>query len=368
MKNLIFLFIIIILSCSCQTGNQPGKETSGISSVNEDKLSYPQETHLANMRQLTFGGDNAEAYFSFDNSMITFQSSNPAWQLGCDQIFTANLATCDMGNKIPPMISTGMGRTTCSYFMPGDTTILYASTHAVDRACPPVPPPREDHKYVWPIYSSFDIYVTDLKGNIIDTLTDSPGYDAEATVSPNGDRIVFTSLRSGDLELYTMNIDGSDVRQVTNELGYDGGAFFSQDGNMLVFRASRPKTEEEVRVYKDLLLQGLVMPTNMEIFVCNADGSGLRQVTHLGKANWAPYFHPSMKKIIFSSNHAAPKGYQFNLYLINLDGTGLEQITHDGVFDAFPMFSFDGKKLIFSSNRNNGGTHATNLFIAEWKD
>jgi TolB protein len=368
MKNLIFLFIISILSWSCQSGNQPGKETSGNSSVNADKLCYPQETHLANMRQLTFGGDNAEAYFSFDNSMITFQSSNPAWQLECDQIFTANLATCDMGNKIPQMISTGLGRTTCSYFMPGDTTILYASTHAGDRACPTVPPPREDHKYVWPIYSSFDIYVTDLKGNIIDTLTDSPGYDAEATVSPNGDRIVFTSLRSGDLELYTMNIDGGDVRQVTNELGYDGGAFFSQDGNMLVFRASRPKTEEEVRVYKDLLLQGLVMPTNMEIFVCNADGSGLRQVTHLGKANWAPYFHPSMKKVIFSSNHAAPKGYQFNLYMINLDGTGLEQITHDGVFDAFPMFSFDGKKLIFSSNRNNGGTHATNLFIADWKD
>jgi Tol biopolymer transport system component len=348
---------------SCSNAVKPIQDKSNSSA---DTLRYPQEKHLKNLRQLTFGGDNAEAYFSFDSKRITFQSNNPAWQLECDQIFTAELATCDMANKLPQMISTGMGRTTCSYFMPGDTTILFASTHAGSHSCPMVPPPRDDHKYVWPIYGDYDIYISDLKGNIIDTLTSSPGYDAEATVSPKGDRIVFTSLRSGDLELYTMNIDGTDIRQITNELGYDGGAFFSQDGSMLVFRASRPKTDEDVKVYKELLAQGEVMPTNMEIFVCNADGSNLRQVTHLGKANWAPYFHPTMKKVIFSSNHAAPKGYQFNLYMINLDGTGLEQITYDGVFDAFPMFSFDGKKLIFSSNRNNGGTHNTNLFIGDW--
>lgn len=349
---------------SCNQGGPPGKVKVKSDSAS-DTLKYPQEKHLANLRQLTFGGDNAEAYFSFDNTRITFQSNNPAWNLECDQIFTAELATCDMHTE-PKMISTGMGRTTCSYFMPGDTTILFASTHAGNHSCPLVPPPRADHKYVWPIYGDYDIYVADLNGKIIDTLTHEPGYDAEATVSPRGDRIVFTSMRSGDLELYTMNIDGSDVRQVTNELGYDGGAFFSQDGSMLVFRASRPKTEEDIKVYKELLAVGEVMPTNMEIFVCNADGSDLRQVTHLGKANWAPYFHPGLKKVIFSSNHAAPKGYQFNLYMINLDGTGLVQITYDGVFDAFPMFSFDGKKLIFSSNRNNGGTHNTNLFIGDW--
>jgi Tol biopolymer transport system component len=356
-----FIIILLFSAWSCQHASQPAKEVAAA-----DTLKYPQEKHLKNLRQLTFGGDNAEAYFSFDSQRITFQSNNPAWQLECDQIFTAELATCDMKNGPPQRISTGLGRTTCSYFMPGDTTILFASTHAGNAECPLVPPPRADHKYIWPIYSDYDIYISDLKGNIIDTLTHEPGYDAEATVSPNGDRIVFTSLRSGDLELYTMNMDGSDVKQITNELGYDGGAFFSQDGSMLVFRASRPKTDEDVKVYKELLAQGEVMPTNMEIFVCNADGSNLRQVTHLGKANWAPYFHPSMKKIIFSSNHAAPKGYQFNLYMINLDGTGLEQITYDGVFDAFPMFSFDGKKLIFSSNRNNGGTHNTNLFIGDW--
>lgn len=355
---------MIGLFYSCNQGVTPGNVKME-SDSDSDTLKYPQEKHLANLRQLTFGGDNAEAYFSFDNTRITFQSNNPAWNLECDQIFTAELATCDMHTE-PEMISTGMGRTTCSYFMPGDTTILFASTHAGNHSCPLVPPPRADHKYVWPIYSDYDIYVADLNGKIVDTLTHEPGYDAEATVSPRGDRIVFTSMRSGDLELYTMNIDGSDVRQVTNELGYDGGAFFSQDGSMLVFRASRPKTEEDIKVYKELLAAGEVMPTNMEIFVCNADGSDLRQVTHLGKANWAPYFHPGLKKVIFSSNHAAPKGYQFNLYMINLDGTGLEQVTYDGVFDAFPMFSFDGKKLIFSSNRNNGGTHNTNLFIGDW--
>ena len=250
--------------------------------------------------------------------------------------------------------------------MPGNKAILYASTHEGNTECPPVPERRADGKYVWAIYPDYDIFVADLKGNIIDTLTSTPGYDAEATVSPNGDKIVFTSLRSGDLELHTMNLDGSDVRQVTDELGYDGGAFFSPDGNMLVFRSSRPESAEEIKVYKDLLAEGLVMPTNMEIYVCNVDGSDLRQVTYLGKANWAPFFHPSGQKIIFSSNHAAEKGYQFNLYMINLDGTGLEQITYDPVFDAFPMFSFDGKKLIFASNRNNKGTRDTNLFIAEW--
>ena len=365
MRNLFLLSIIAVWTCACHHAVRTA-DNSQTTIEAPESLKYPQEKHLANLRQLTFGGDNAEAYFSFDNTRITFQSNNPAWQLSCDQIFTAELATSDMANHLPQRISTGLGRTTCSYFMPGDTTILFASTHAGDAACPHVPPPREDGKYVWPIYSDYDIYVSDLQGNIIDTLTHEPGYDAEATVSPNGNKIVFTSLRSGDLELYTMNLDGSDVKQITNELGYDGGAFFSQDGSMLVFRASRPKTDEEIKVYKELLAQGEVMPTNMEIFVCNADGSNLRQVTNLGKANWAPYFHPSMQKVIFSSNHASARGYQFNLYMINLDGSGLEQITFDPVFDAFPMFSFDGKKLIFSSNRNNGGTHATNLFIGDW--
>ncbi|MBP6649241.1 MAG: PD40 domain-containing protein, partial [Bacteroidia bacterium] len=258
------------------------------------------------------------------------------------------------------------GRTTCAYFLPGDSTVLYASTHIGSTECPPKPAPRADHKYVWALYDSFDIFVADLKGNIVRQLTETPGYDAEATVSPTGDKIVFTSTRNGDIDLYTMNIDGSDVRQITNELGYDGGAFFSQDGKQLVFRASRPKSEDEISTYKTLLSQGLVMPTNMEIMICNVDGTGLKQVTKLGGANWAPYFSPDGKRVIFSSNHVS-KGYHFNLWMCDLDGTHLEQISFDPIFDAFPVFSRDGKRLVFSSNRNNGGSHDTNLFLAEWK-
>jgi TolB protein len=329
-------------------------------------IHYPEEVHLSNMKQLTFGGDNAEAYFSFNDEMIVFQSNNPAWSLECDQIFYTRLDQANMRHEIPQLISTGLGRTTCSFFMPGDTTILFASTHMGDASCPHVPPRRDDGKYTWPIYDDYNIFVADLNGKIIDTLTNEVGYDAEATVSPRGDKIVFTSMRTGDLELFTMDIDGSNVTQITHELGYDGGAFFSPDGSKIVFRASRPQTAEERAEYLDLLSQGLVMPTNMEIFVCDVDGSNLKQVTNLGKANWAPYFHPSGEKILFSSNHHSERGWQFNIFMINIDGTGLKQITYDDTFDSFPMFSFDGKKLMFSSNRNNGGTRDTNVFIADW--
>lgn len=326
----------------------------------ETGIHFSQEKHLKNVRQLTNSGDYAEAYFSFDSKMITFQATNTAWNAPCDQIFTARLDQFS-----PSLISTGTGRTTCSYFLPGDSTILYASTHLSGKDCPPKPAPRADHKYVWAIYDSFEIFVADRSGKILKQLTDSPGYDAEATVSPKGDKIVFTSMRSGDPELYTMNIDGSEVKQITNGLGYDGGAFFSPDGKKIVFRASRPKTEEEIKTYKELLKDGLVMPTDMELFTCDVDGKNLKQVTHLGGANWAPFFTPDGSKIIFSSNHVL-KGYHFNLWLCDLDGNNVEQVTFDPVFDAFPVFSPDGKKLIWSSNRNNGGTHDTNLFIADW--
>jgi Tol biopolymer transport system component len=245
--------------------------------------------------------------------------------------------------------------------------ILYASTHEGNLECPPKPAPRADHKYVWALYEDFDIYVADLKGNIRKKLTDSPGYDAEATVSPLGDKIVFTSVRSGDIELYVMNTDGTGLVQVTNQLGYDGGAFFSPDGKQLVFRASRPSTPDEIAEYKQLLAEGLVTPTNMEIYTCDVDGSNLKRITHLGGANWAPYFTPNGKNIIFSSNHVT-KGYKFNLWMCDTKGENLNQISFDKVFDAFPVFSRDGKHLVFSSNRNNNGTHDTNLFIADWNE
>lgn len=363
------VFALAAMMAAC--GNPPAEaeektsyEDGASGETKKSEIQYEGEKHLTNIRQLTNGGDNAEAYFSFDNSMAVFQSNYSEWGVECDQMFYFNIEDNNMMNERPKMISTGKGRTTCAYFLPGDTTIVYASTHLGGDNCPEEP--SRDQGYVWPIYNTYDIFVANLKGEIIDTLTNHTGYDAEATVSPDGEKIVFTSDRSGDLELWTMNIDGSDQKQVTTGLGYDGGAFFSPDSKKLVFRSSRPKTDEEKQKYKDLLAQGLVMPSDMEIYVCNVDGSDLQQVTELGNANWAPFFHPSGEKILFSSNHASEKGYPFNLYLINVDGTGLEQVSFDGVFDAFPMFSPDGKKLIFSSNRNNGGTRNTNLFIADW--
>ena len=334
-----------------------------------DSIQYPQEKHFKNLRQLTFGGDNAEAYWSFDSKMVSFQSNNKKWGLGCDQIFYLTLDGPDLSDgRKPTLISTGMGRTTCSFFLPGNKSILYASTHLGGKECPSEPERKPGGKYLWPIYDSYDIFVSDLDGKLIRQLTNAPGYDAEATLSPKKDKIVFTSTRNGDLDLYTMDIDGKNVKQITNELGYDGGAFFSPDGKKIVFRASRFKTDEQKKEYMDYLKQGLVAPTAMEIFVCNVDGTNLKQVTNLGKANWAPFYHPAGKKIIFSSNHKGTRGFEFNLFMVNEDGTGLEQITYDKVFDSFPMFSPDGKRLIFSSNRNNGGTHDTNLFLAEWQD
>lgn len=325
------------------------------------------EKHLKNLTQLTFGGDNAEAYFSPNGKFLSFQSNNAKWGVKCDQIFNLdiNKASKDTSYK-PPVISTMEGRTTCSYYLPGNKQILFASTHQAAKDCPAQVEIKG--KYLWAIYDSYDIFVSDLKGKIVKQLTNEKGYDAEATVSPKGDKIVFTSTRSGDLELWTMNIDGTNQVQITDELGYDGGAFFSPDGKQLVFRSSRPKTEEEVKEYKGLLAQGLVAPTNMEIYTCDVDGKNKKQVTNLGKANWAPFFHPAGKKIIFSSNHHSTKGYDFQLYMINTDGTGLEQITNKSIFNAFPMFSPDGKKLVFSSNRDNHGTRDTNLFIADWVD
>lgn len=359
---LLLLGLTFVFSCKNEPKNAPETESLVAGS---DSLIYPEEKHFKSLRQITFGGNNAEAYWSFDDSMLVFQSDNKNWGMECDQMFLMNVGET-FQDSIPPMISTGLGRTTCAYFLPDNKHYVYGSTHLADPECPEVPL-RINGKYVWPVYDSFDIFVSDLEGNIVDQLTDMPGYDAEATVSPKGDKIVFTSTRSGDLELYTMNLDGSDVKQITDELGYDGGAFFSPDGSKIIFRASRPKTPEAIKEYKDLLAQGLVQPTEMELFICNADGSDLRQLTFLGDANWCPFFLPSGDKVLFSSNFETG-GYKFNLYMIDIDGRNLKRVTYDNTFDAFPVFSNNGKYLAFSSNRFNGGTRDTNLFIAEWQD
>ena len=370
--------ILFVIGCKTDKKKQPALEAEkkGVSGTvtpervslmaGSDTLIYEGETHFKSIRQITFGGDNAEAYWNWDDTQLFFQSNYDEWGLECDQMFLMDVGE-DFKTGKPPMISTGMGRTTCAYFLPDNKHFVYGSTHLVDKECPEVPL-RKNGKYVWPVYDSFDIFVSDLEGNITAQLTDEPGYDAEATVSPKGDKIVFTSDRSGDLELYTMNLDGSDVTQITDELGYDGGAFFSPDGSQLIFRASRPQTELEIKKYTSLLEEGLVEPTEMELFICDADGSNMRQLTFLGNANWSPFFHPSGNKILFSSNFESDGGFPFNLYLIDTDGKNLTRVTHGETFDAFPVFSNDGKYLAFSSNRNNGGTRDTNLFIAEWQE
>ncbi len=365
MKQLYIIALLFAIVACKKTVKTDLVQNSEIEAVN-DSLIYPEEIHFKSMRQITHGGDNAEAYWSFDDKQLVFQSNYSKWNVGCDQMFLMNLnQTFD--SIAPPMISTGKGRTTCAYFLPDNKHIVYASTHLANENCPETPL-RKNGKYIWPVYDSFDIFIADLKGNIVKQLTHEKGYDAEATVSPKGDKIVFTSTRSGDLELYTMNLDGSNVKQITNELGYDGGAFFSPDGTKIIFRSSRPKTEQDIKEYKELLAEGLVEPTDMELYICNADGSELRQLTFLGNANWSPFFHPSGKKILFSSNFEAERGFPFNLYLIDIDGKNLERVTHGETFDAFPVFSNDGKYLAFSSNRHNGGGRDTNLFIAEWQD
>ena len=363
----LFLFLTSIMACNQpDTAEKPTEaKAPAMEKTTSNSIHYPEEVHLKNIKQLTFGGDNAEAYFSYDNKQLVFQASNKAWGAECDQIFMMPIDGYT-GTK-PPLLSTGKGRTTCSFFMPDDKSILYASTHEGGEACPPTPR-SVDGKYVWPIFPSFDIYTADLNGKILTKLTDAPGYDAEATISPDGKMIVFTSTRSGDLELYTMDINGNNVKQVTSGLGYDGGAFFSPDSKKLVFRASRPSTAEDQQLYKDLLKKNVVQPSDMEIFTCNVDGSNLHQVTKLGGANWAPYYHPDGQRIVFASNHHVKSGRQFNIFIIGEDGTGLKQLTFDPTFDAFPMFSWDGKKLVFSSNRNNGGTRDTNVFIADWNE
>ena len=317
----------------------------------------PRETHVRNLRQLTFEGENAEAYFSFDGTRLVFQRTGP--EGGCDQIYTLDLTTGDTAR-----VSTGRGRTTCSYFYPAGDRMLYASTHHHDAACPVEP--DFSRGYVWPVYDTYDLFVANAAGRIVEQLTDTRGYDAEATLSPVDDRIVFTSSRDGDLELYTMALDGSDVRRVTRRLGYDGGAFFSPDGSKLVWRAHYPETPAEQADYRALLAEGLIRPSVLELWVADADGSNARQVTRNGHANFGPFFHPSGEKIIFSSNLHDPSGRDFDLYLIGVDGSGLERVTWTPGFNGFPMFSPDGRHLVFGSNRNESHPGNTNVFIAEW--
>ncbi|MFQ5690116.1 MAG: TolB family protein [Gemmatimonadota bacterium] len=317
----------------------------------------PGERHLRNLRMITLAGENAEAYFSADGTRLIFQSTRPGGS-ECDQIYVMDTS----GGGVH-RISTGMGRTTCAYFFPTGDRVLYSSTHLAGPSCPA----RPDYSrgYVWALYD-YDIFTANPDGSDLRRLTDTPGYDAEATISEDGTRIVFTSVRDGDLEIYSMSVDGSEVRRLTHEEGYDGGPFFSPDRRRIVYRGYHPKDPRELADYQALLAEGLVRPTVMELFIMDADGSHKRQLTHNGAANFAPYFHPNGRQIVFSSNLGDPQSRNFDLYLINLDGTGLERVTTSPEFDAFPMFTRDGRTLVFASNRHDRKPGDTNIFLADW--
>ena len=374
MKKLGYLVSIVVIVIAfpgfkTHYSEPPGSSpfTIHYSPFTSDTILFPDEKHLKNVQQLTFGGDNAEAYWSFDSKWITFQRTQAKEGTMCDQIFIGKVPQ-KPGEKFSyKMVSTGKGRTTCSFFTKDGRHIIYASTHLSADSCPPVPDrSKYGNKYIWPLYEGYDIFMADLNGKIVKQLTHSKGYDAEATLSPDGKKMIYTSDKDGDIDLYIMDLKTGKEKRITNTLGYDGGAWFSPDGKKIIWRASRPKSEAEVKEYKDLLSQNLVAPLNMEVFVANTDGSNVYQVTNYGQANWAPAFFPDSRRIIFASNHQYKRGFPFDLYMINGDGSKLSQITHSNTFDAFPMFSPNGKKIVWCSNRNNGGTRDTNVFIADW--
>jgi Tol biopolymer transport system component len=337
-------------------GADPGFETG---SVPVDSLLDEREAHLANLRQLTFGGQNAEAYFSPDDERLIFQATPRDGT--CDQQYVM-----DVDGSGLRLVSTGLGRTTCGYFVPGTQRIVYSSTHLADEACPSEPDFSQG--YVWAIHPSFDVFAANEDGSDLVRLTETDGYDAEATLSRDGEWIVFTSVREGDLDIYTMRADGTEVTRLTDEVGYDGGPFFSYDGSKIVYRAHHPGTDEAIADYQRLLGQGLIRPTTLDIRIMDADGSNKRKLTDNGAANFGPYFFPNGERVIFSSNMDDPEGREFDLYAIDVDGSNLERITYTGDFDGFPMFDSDGSQLVFASNRGNELPRETNLFIADWVD
>ena len=323
------------------------------------------DRHMSNLRQLTFEGDNGEAYFSGDGRQLIFQSNRGGF--GCDKIWTMDI---DGANK--RMVSPDHGAHTCSFFYPGSLKIMFASTSHLDGACPPKPELPAGIRYAWPLYP-YDIFRANADGSGLERLTDNPGYDAEPIISADGDKIVFGSQRDGDFDVYIMDADGGNLKRLTDSVGYDGGPWISRDGKRVVWRAWHPQTEAEKAQWRNNMENNFVQSTPLDIWVMNSDGSGKKRLTDNGATNWAPSWHPDGERIVFSSNmddwreDYQAYGHNFELYLIYRDGSGLERLTYNKVFDSFPMFSPDGRKLVFGANRNPDKPRATDIFIADWE-
>lgn len=320
---------------------------------------FPGEPRLANVRQLTFGGQNAEAYWNLEGTRLVYQAKLPGYP--DEQIFSMNADGSDKR-----LVSTGLGRCTCGYFLPDGSGLVFSSTHERDPGAQP--PPDMSKGYVWGVNPKLGLYRADLDGKNVRPLIVRRGYVAETTVSPDGKFLVFTGGFDGDLEIYRADLDGNNIQRLTREYGYDGGPFVSWDGKKIVYRRDPIESETERKDYKALFKANLVRPGNLEIWVMDADGSNRRQVTRLNAASFAPFLHPNGKTVIFSSNYGDPKGREFDLFTIDLDGKNLKRVTRSPEFDGFPMFSRDGKKLVFASNRNGKVRGETNIFVADWKD
>lgn len=367
MRKIVLASLTVSLVLVFSSAFRPSVTNNTAAGSITDTVQYPEEAHFKNVQQLTFGGDNAEAYFSYDGKYLVFQRTHAKEGVPCDQLFIGKVPTRP-GEKFEyKMVSNGKGRITCGFFTKDGKHIIYASTHAGGDECPPIPDrSKYGNKYIWPLYASYDIFMATPDGKIVKQLTNAKGYDAEPTLSPDGKKMIYTSVKDGDLDLYIMDLGTGKEKRITSTIGYDGGAWFSPDGQQIIWRASRPSTPEAEQEYRSLLAENLVAPTSMEVWTANADGSNARKITSLGQANWAPAFMPDSKRIIFASNHEYRRGFPFNLYTMNGDGSNLQKVSRDKGFDAFPMFSPDGKKIVFCSNRNNGGTRDTNIFIADW--
>jgi Tol biopolymer transport system component len=323
-------------------------------------LTELESRYLSNVRQVTDRFERAgEGYFSPDGQTIIYQAIPPGYPFY--QIYTQSL----QGNLIK-LISTGRGRTTCSYFSPDGKRVLFASSHLdpnlteteeAERARQAELARRgERPRYVWDFDPYMDIFEADLSGRILRRLTDTPGYDAEGAYSADGQWIAFCSMRDGDPDIYVMRSDGTDVRQLTNAPGYDGGPFISPDGKWIVFRSDRKKADY------------------LQIYVISFDGKYEKALTDNEGVNWGPYWHPREPYLIWSSaDHSRPDVRpNYDLWLARYHVTNGEfvidpplRITDHPAADVLPVFSPDGRQLLWTSTRTKD--RSSQLFLADFR-